>query len=424
MLNEKMCSNSEDLARCFFIGMLTITSVYFIANAVCEGAFLNACFQGTSWNSFTDYFNLIEYVRQGDPYSLSSNYTAINFVIVKCLFQLIPRQDLVGMSSPAEEVLALRNTTSALISFILFTLVTILIIAFCIRKLLSRFSEITKNLGVAAILLSSPSLFLIERGNLLLLTLAALLFFFCFRKSDQKWQRILAGLALALASAMKLYPAVFALLYLKEKKIREFIFVTITGFALLIIPFFIFNGVSSIEDFVIGMSASVNAELGMGNNYSFSNLIRILYALICGKIGQIGIIGSIIPFVLTITTYLLAKNEWEKLLSLGIMCVWVPSFSYAYTLLLLLPGMLSLLVAKEETDKYRLLCLILIFVIMVPIPLGLVEPIAKLMPEVNFPLSWSVVIGNIALLLLETSILIKNIFKLREKLNNEQIMQA
>lgn len=385
--------------------------LFVTVNLLSEGRFLNSLFVGAWWNTFTDFFNLLEYVRQGDPYALSSNYTPINFLIIKTLYQLIPQSSLLTFDTPAEEVIALRNSMPPMIALMLMILFGVLVTAFCLRSMLRLFSICEQNLFIAGVLVSGPMLFLFERGNLMFITLGALLIFFSQIDSDKRFLRTIACISLAFASAMKLYPAVFTLLLVRKRRWHDVLLVVIVGLALLLMPFAVFNGIGSIMSFIDGVRDSAQVELGLGCNYSLNNCIRIAIALVLGSNTQGNVFFSFAALLITLCAYVVAKDDWERTLALGIMCIWVPPFSYTYTLLILLPSFVLLIKSWTGRSKYQLLQLIILLALFVPFPTPMVAIAERLYGAVNMPLSWWCVIGNIALCLSCFSIVIRGVVR-------------
>ncbi|MBQ2773487.1 MAG: DUF2029 domain-containing protein [Clostridia bacterium] len=89
-----------------------------------------------------------------------------------------------------------------------------------------------------AMSLSFPLLHLLERGNILVLSFALILVFFLFRDHPSRILRELALVALAASAAIKLYPIVFGLFLLAEKRWRAVVRCAVYGVLLLLLPAF------------------------------------------------------------------------------------------------------------------------------------------------------------------------------------------
>ena len=68
------------------------------------------------------------------------------------------------------------------------------------------------------LLLSGVMVYTIERGNSALNVMVMILWAFALRDSERPWERELALLLIAVAAGFKVYPCIFGLLYLFERR--------------------------------------------------------------------------------------------------------------------------------------------------------------------------------------------------------------
>lgn len=409
---------SDHLIKLVSIGIIGLVGIYLLVNFFTRGAYLSSYFCADWSDTFMDYFNMLENVRLGDPYYASANYPAINFVILKLLFHFVPRESLVAASGPREEAMALRASMPAMLPFIILSLTCLLTISLCVRKILSDRDVSTQNWVVASVLLSGPVTFLLERGNLLLIALSFLMLFFAFWRSERAWQRAMAIVALSIASALKLYPAAFALLLIADRRWKDFFLTVVFGLLLLIVPFFVFGGPSAIQAFLDGIRLSSSTFYGLGGNYSLSNIAGILGGFFgLNTSGVNGLVFQMLGLVLPLIAFILSGQYWERVLAIGLMTLWVPSFSYTYALTLLLPAFVLFLESCKELDTKRqvltVLCLIVVFS---PLASAPVASILALEPEVKLVLYWGCVAQNGALIVLYVSLMVSSVLRvIREK---------
>ena len=71
------------------------------------------------------------------------------------------------------------------------------------------------------LLCSYPFWLAIERGNMSLLVLLLLMYAMSLRDSERAAEREFALILIAVAAALKLYPAIFGVLYLAQKRYKE-----------------------------------------------------------------------------------------------------------------------------------------------------------------------------------------------------------
>ena len=103
-----------------------------------------------------------------------------------------------------------------------------------------------KYLFITLMMFSIPFLFAFERGNIILVSFILLLVFMCFKDSENKVLREIALIGLAASAAIKIYPAIFGLILVKEKRWLDIFRVITYGLILFVLPFLFFGGYSSL----------------------------------------------------------------------------------------------------------------------------------------------------------------------------------
>ena len=91
-------------------------------------------------------------------------------------------------------------------------------------------------------ILSAPSVFAFERGNLIYFTVVLIAFFLLYYRSENLLLREFAFLALSVAAALKIFPALFGLLLLSERRWREAFRLILYGILFAFIPFLFIKG--------------------------------------------------------------------------------------------------------------------------------------------------------------------------------------
>ena len=100
----------------------------------------------------------------------------------------------------------------------------------------------SKLLFTAASVCCLPFVTMMERGNILILCVLALLVYTATYDSDRWYAREIGLLALAFAFSIKLYPILFAWLLLSDKRVAAFLRCMLYSVAMLILPSFFFGG--------------------------------------------------------------------------------------------------------------------------------------------------------------------------------------
>lgn len=391
---------AEKVIRYGALATLAATGLFFFINLITRSEFISSYFVPDWKDTFMDYFNMLECIRKGDPYYANSNYPAIVFVILKLMFHFVPHDALVYFDDPRMEAMGLRETMVAILPFMVLMIVCLFVICVCASRIMEKFSSKTKTTVQFAILLSGPVLFLLERGNVLLFSLTGLLVFFAFYESDNGRVRAIACISLGFAASIKLYPAIFALMLLQKKKYREFAITFVSGLVFLILPFFVFDGFDSMKTMLRGLtlSSDMASWSGFGHNYSFSNFTSIVTTAFGAANINLGLLKTVLPLVGSLLLFTVSNKDWERAFACAFACILIPSFSYTYSLVVLVPSILLLAADEEPWDGYKLTCGALLLFLMIPIASPVVSSIDALLPEAKFALTWGCLLGNMALL--------------------------
>ncbi len=242
---------------------------------------------------------------------------------------------------------------------------------FCMRELKTRSN--LKNI-LALSLTSYPFLYLMSRGNIeSYLFLFITIGIFAYFKNHMKT----ANLFLVLATAMKFYPGIFFLIYIKDKKYKDLIYAFLFGIFFSLFSFSIFKGgpifqiksffgelkLAQTFDFVNMDSITIAYPLkmfylffaeqfGIGVNMTLFALIYLIFAVVC-------LLGIIYVF------YKFKLQKWEQVMLLLIPVLLLPPISFDYRLIaIFIP--LFLFVNKEEVHRYDGIFLILFSLLLIP----------------------------------------------------------
>lgn len=227
-------------------------------------------------DTYMDYYNMLANMYDSShPYLHNANYPAMCFLVWRVLYHMIP------LSLDASNGFFLRCYLPATLGFILYNTFVLLAIYQTLNSLIKT-DRISRHLLSICLLLSGPFTFALERGNMILLSFLFSLLFFCLYNAPQKGTRCLGYLCLALAASIKIYPALFGLFIINRKNFFEVIFAIVTGIFTFILPFFCFEGVKSIRDFLPGImyASTLQGDSGAGYNFSLKNLLKI-FSLLC-----------------------------------------------------------------------------------------------------------------------------------------------
>lgn len=182
-----------------------------------------------------------------------------------------------------------------------------------------------KNWLAVMILISYPFWLAVERGNMSLLVLLILLLAVAWKDSEQRWKREAALLLFAAAAGLKLYPAIFGILYLAEKRYQEAGRLILYGLFFFFAPFAFFHGIDGFRAFYRNISAVGSGATG------------VTIVGLAGRIGEklgIGLaqghaIGkglSYMYFVIALLLSFFTGKMWKRVLLLtSLMIIFVPA---------------------------------------------------------------------------------------------------
>ncbi len=392
------------LNRLFIAALLFVEILYWVMEALLHGKWMDSYFVNDYHNTGMDYFNMLACLNTDNPYSADANYPPMCFLFLKIFYCFLP-ESLTGGDG-----FYYRELMQAQILYLMYVTATVLLVWELVKHLY-RGSKWDKTLLAAGILFSGPFLFTLERGNLILASFAGLFVFLVFYDAPEKWKRYCAYLALAFAASLKIYPAVFGIFILHKKRYREAVWAAVAGAVVFFVPFFAFDGVASMGYLIHGIQASTDyaGNLGMAYNFSYSNLVKILGAL-CKITVQEPVAGRLaVPVAVCGAVYVLGKEEWKKLYALALFCVWLPSFSYTYTLLLFLfPVLFCLKEGECRFAFFPYLYRMLFLFLMVPLCL---PGMGYLDEGIKFPLTMPTLVVNLAICMITALILTEGIME-------------
>lgn len=198
-----------------------------------------------------------------------------------------------------------------------------------------------------AFVMSGPFAFAcIKAGNTLYVSLTALLAAMYLREKDSPICKEAALICIAFATDLKLAPAIFGLLYIKEKRYKEAVRLALYGVLFVIAPPLLFGGldryigvitehsglVKPRPETIIGVIIEITTVLGLSNSIG----------LILGKI------CSYVYLAVCVGLLFLHKNSWKTLCLISSILIVFLNMSYPYTLCYLLIPLLYFI--REEKD--------------------------------------------------------------------------
>ena len=376
----------------FFI--LCCTALYYLICIVLRGRGIQTIFVNDTNNTFMDFFNSIANANI-DPYRDGfSNYPAMACLLYKFFMHIVP--------APVREIgsFQLRNLQQAMLVFILYNVVSLWIISATIDHKSLKLDNARYLLSLV-VLSCAPMMFTLERGNLILLSFAFSVFFAFNHDSKNKLVREVAFISLAIAAAIKIYPAILGLIILKQKRYKEVFRLLIYGLIAFLAPFFYYDGIDSLAIMIqaLGFTSNLTSEIGYGVNVGLYNICETI-ALIFGWSRSPAAIYAVHIIVLgiLIVGFFTLKKKWQEWMCLCLLIVLLPKTNYYYIMIFLLIPFVEWLNESNEkgilfsSENWKNSLLFALFLI--PLPL----PQVRMFLEYKFVLSYSMLIYYLALL--------------------------
>lgn len=375
--------NRYPLMYCFMIGM-------FILLAISVFNMYHMPDKGTSkmyfvdvYDTWMDFFNPVYHAGGRDPYV---DTTRIYPPICYCFYWFVAR----FIPEPVYSVnpRGMRFTQSGMVAFSVYFVLTTFIFVYVISKFIKlstsgnrievdkgrgEFEDLIQKVFILFILISSPFLYQFERANIIIIALSFLIGYLLMKDSKNKVVREIGLICLAVSACIKIYPAVFGLLLLKEKRWFDSVRVVIYGILLFFLPFAFMGGFdkakSLLEALLASPSYSDPINYGLGNKINISNFISSVDTLVRTH-GVVSLrvfnLAQKLAIVMTIVAIILAaitKEEWKTYALLTGVMVGYPVFSFMYCGIFLVIPLVAFVMQKRQKIKVMDIVYLLIFLL-------------------------------------------------------------
>ncbi|MBQ8814192.1 MAG: DUF2029 domain-containing protein [Lachnospiraceae bacterium] len=311
-----------------------------------------------------DFFHSIEYTKARSPYVLYGTlYPPLANLLFYCLLRFVPEWQLEDWAHTFSDSVALRTTEndlrvwqSTMFLFIVFLIVSAVLLILMVQKHFTGMKEGRKNLIGICALLSYGVLYGYERGNILILSMICTMFFVYYKDSKNPLMSELALIMLAIGAGLKIYPAVFGAMLIYDKQYAKATRAIIYGVLFFVLPMFIFHDPwLGFEIFFEKIFKRSTVSSFSVDGYGFDNVVNTLVVLISGLIGRevnealwLRIVPqwNIIVLVGLLITGFFMKKRWQKTLCCALAMMLYSDQGIYATMFFLIP-LMNLL--QEET---------------------------------------------------------------------------
>lgn len=340
---------------------------------------------------FMDFFNSVYDTVPEDPYrDRGVIYPALSYVFYGAV------KDCVPLVFTFEQGAGISQSQIAQWLLVYFVLTGSVILLYGLKS-------IGKNYVLPVLLLlSAPFMYLVERGNMLLMTVAFTSVFIAFYRHPRAIVREIAYISLAIAAATKIYPALFGLLLLRDRDWKGTRHCVFWGILLFVVPFFKWGGLEDIGIMFYNILHNGNSSIrvGFGEKLNFSNTFRMLAAYTnWSGFDTLAQYSPVICVLLLAPAMMFSREKWKAVLATAVFCIAFPGFSYMYSAVLLFPAVILFVEAEFKKSDY--LYLFLLAVPLVPWMAdlsGVLPRLAAADAEAIFTLTTGSVFSSFALL--------------------------
>ncbi len=188
-----------------------------------------------------------------------------------------------------------------------------------------------------------------ERGNSVMIVVVLLLIALNWRESESKTKRELAMVLIAICAGIKIYPAIFGLLYLKEKRWRETLRLILYGIIFFFGPFLFFLGKDGFLLWLSNILDTFNVEC-VGRVQFIKGIFCTASFLATGKAHEAaGTSFAIFFLLMMVFLAFLSNNRNRTVFFLCAAMTFFPANAFRYTLCYLsVPLVMELM---EHGDK-------------------------------------------------------------------------
>lgn len=309
----KSKTNLLKIFNIFTLGILTISAIYIITNPNSLSLLTDSKWD-TLFSDFEIHIDFSKNLSQTYYTSMHACFPPFIYLFYHLMGVLIPQTD---------------SEYAILLLYVVTTAVLYAIFGFVFSKALRKNDDVSVFVTLILLCLSTTSVFgIIERANIVFLVSILLIVSCMWRNSKSKVKREAALLCIAAAAAIKIYPAVFGLIYICEKRYKEAVRLIIYGILFFFVPFAFTGGINGFLQFLSNQK-NVHETWGRLSKISIYSLSKLF-----GVPNNAALIISAVFALVAIIMFFLAKKNWQKYFALIFIMVMCPMWSGQYTICL------------------------------------------------------------------------------------------
>lgn len=334
---EKVKENKDIVSKVLFWSMIGMIILFC---ATCFIPFLN------DNKIFSDFAETLSYCISQNPYTgvdgIHAIYPPFAFLPFY-LFALICKAPLQNYLEGSLTLTELVKEPTYIVSFLLFFAICLALILFLTVKI-SKFKGKKLVYLLVTVALFAPIFYSFCRGNNIVFAVIFAMLFFWLYNSEKRWQREIANLCLACAIAVKIYPIIIVIFFIKDRRFLDLLKTIVYALVLLFLPFLLIQGgfynISHIWNNFTGFNSSTERAVSWTNISINALFSKLSYLSIPASF--ISILSSIVKYsmiIMSIVALALSKKSKQMMQCVLISLLTYALFmdvSYAYTLTFLI----------------------------------------------------------------------------------------
>jgi len=391
----------------FYGTMLVLILVTLVKGYLSHGESIRTMLINDDFDTLMDFYNSVQYGFK--PYAAKVIYPPL----INAFYGFVGR--FMVKNSPS---LTLRVDQMGSLVFGMYIIVVYSSFIYCLNKIKKglRFERV---IFIIVMLFSLPFLFLYDRANSVILAVEALLVFCLYQNSGITKLRLVSFVALGIAAGIKIAPAIYGAILIREKRYKDALCAFIIGLIIFMVPFVLTDG-----NPVIMLNNIINTTGMMsGNSFdNFSGVYRItghgvhvnllntsaffsrLYDKNFFNIAQI--LNSFILFMGVFLAICATKMEyWKSVCILTCIIIIFPGFSAVYNLIYMVIPLILFLNSNPQKTKLNFLYLLLFIMLFMPV-VNFQIPAFKIFLNDWHPLTLTTALESISLLALTILLLL------------------
>ena len=368
-----MSEKKFTLIQKFTIAFLVLLMIHWTLFVIYPNGVQKTIFFAEGRDFMADFLNLLRYMADGNPYDAFDGeriYLPLGYMLIYP-FSKLDNYAVMSLSD-------LWGSHIVQISFTFFTLVSVFAFYFALKTFCEKYN--VNKIILIPLLLSGFFIRAVERGNLILISASCSIFYLALYDSESKLKRKLAVIFLALSAALKVYPALFGIMYLRKKMYREFIEAVILSILLGLLPFLFFDGGFSnipalIKNLAInsrnygsitrGLEPLFNMRHYVFRFFKLLGLAESHAAFIAYACGYLQNIFALIALIFAWRV----KNEYLSLILCALGIIFLPANTGSYCGLYLFPAVIMMFAQTKISVSH----LVFYLVYLSPIQFGIIH---------------------------------------------------